>query len=240
VPDPPKSYKQAICYPEYGEYWYVAMYDEITSQKSRGVWVNQKLPVGRKPLPGQWVLDYKEDKDGYINKFKARLVAGGHKQVEGLDYKDTFAPVVRVQAIRIMIALSLIFGMRIEQMDISTAFLYGKLDEPNFMKMPPGFEEVGPNGEILVWRLIHSIYGLHQAARQWFKRIRDYLISEGFKQCTSNSWVMKKIDPDTGELNIVMIYVDDILLLCNSKKTIYNLKQMFKREFEVKEIGEAE
>jgi len=139
-----------------------------------------------------------------------------------------------------MIAIALIFGLKIEQADVSTAFLYGKLLEANFMRFPPGFVERGPNGEELVCRLIHSIYGLHQSARAWYKCLKDYLVENGFKVCLSDPCVLVKVDPETKEVIIVLIYVNDLLLMCNSSKMMAELKEVFKKRFEIKDLGPAQ
>jgi hypothetical protein len=216
------------------------MEDEMQSQEKLGVFVVGTLPPGRKALPSRWVFALKSDKDGYVERFKARLVAGGHRQIEGIDYTESFAPVVRIQSIRIMIAISLIFGLEIEQLDVSTAFLHGKLEETNYMKLPDGYKKLGPDGIELVCQLVKSIYGLHQAAREWYHCLKEYLEKNGYKACLSDPCVLVKFDVKRKQLIIILIYVDDLLLMCNSRQMLNELKQIFKERFEIKDMGDAQ
>jgi len=98
LPPVPKEYNAAMKSP-FANFWKAAMQVEINAMKARNVWVADTLPEGRKALPSHWVFDYKTDKDGYLTRFKARIVAGGHHQSEGIDYEDIFAPVVKIQSI---------------------------------------------------------------------------------------------------------------------------------------------
>src|SRR5271169_4341381 len=122
---------------------------------------------------------------GRIVRLKARLVARGFSQIYGIDYLDTYAPVVKLASIRILLSLAAIYGLEIHQMDVVTAFLAGNLEEEIYMEQPEGFE-VGTKDEDLVCRLRKSIYGLKQAPRVWNQRIRLYLKSIGFDQTYSD------------------------------------------------------
>lgn len=219
--------------------WTAATQSEIKSMIEREVWVTTPLPEGRRALKSKWVFTYKQDEDGNFKKVKARLVAAGYSQIEGVDYKETFSAVVKIQTVRILLSLSELFGLDIEQMDVSTAFLYGVLDEPNYMEMPEGYQQYDKDGKPLVCKLIRSIYGLHQSSRVWGETLTQYLISEGFKRMVTDSCVYRKYDESAKKYIFVLVYVDDLLLLCNDKGTIARIKQRFSSKFEMTDLGPA-
>ena len=129
----------------------------------------------------KWALKHKKNEIARIVRLKARLVARGFSQIYGVDYLDTYASVVKLASIRILLAIAAIYGLEIHQMDVVTAFLAGDLEEEIFMEQPEGFE-VGIKEDDLVCRLRRSLYGLKQAPRVWNQRIRLFLKSIGFDQ----------------------------------------------------------
>ena len=153
----PKTMNEAICSDE-KEKWIKAMENEITSLKKHEVWKLVELPEGRKAVGCKWVYKLKHDEDGNIERYKARLVAQGFSQKEGIDYDETFSPVVRFESIRTVIALAAQFGLKLHQMDVKTAFLNGELKEKIYMKQPAGYVVEGKEG--LVCLLHKSLYGL--------------------------------------------------------------------------------
>jgi hypothetical protein len=159
--------------------------------------------------------------------------------VEGVDYKETFSAVVKIQTVRILLALSELFGLDIEQMDVSTAFLYGELDEPNYMEMPEGYQKYDQDGTPFVCQLLRSIYGLHQSSRVWGETLTKYLESQGFKRMVLDSCVYRKYCDTTKKHIFVLVYVDDLLLLCNDKETMARIKEQFKTKFEMSDLGPA-
>ena len=124
-----------------------------------------KLPPGRKTVGSKWVFKKKTGADGSVQRYKARLVAQGYTQKYGTDYDETFCPVVRQESLRLLIALSVQYDLKLHQVDVATAFLNGTLEEEVFMRQPEGFEVKGK--EHLVCRLKKSIYGLKQSPRCW-------------------------------------------------------------------------
>lgn len=238
APRVPKSPREAVT-GKFGKYFLRAMQLEMESIMNREVYTKHELPKDRKAISSKWVYDYKVDPSGVIKRFKARLVAMGNSQVKDVDYVDTHSPVVKAKVIRILMAMSAAFGMRIEQIDIKTAFLYGDLKEPNWMRLPRGFEEFTPEGKPLYAKLQKSLYGLHQAGREWWTRLDQFFRSNNFKRLKSETCTYIKVDDSTGKLIIVLIYVDDILIASTDSKVIKKVKDQIAKEFEITDLGEA-
>ena len=179
----PATYEQAVASPDSNK-WLDAMKDEMNSMSQNKVWELVDLPPGRKSIRNKWVFKVKRKADGQIDKYKARLVAKGFTQQEGVDYEETFSPVVRFASIRILLAIVAHMDLELHQMDVKTAFLNGELDEEIYMDQPKGFQVVGQ--ERKVCRLQRSIYGLKQSSRQWYFRFHQAV--------TSNDFVMMEED----------------------------------------------
>ena len=145
----------------------------MNSMSQNKVWELVDLPPRRKSIGNKWVFKVKRKVDGQIDKHKARLVAKGFTQQEGVDYEETFSPVVRFASIRILLAIVAHMDLELHQMDVKTAFLNGELDEEIYMDQPKGFQVAGQ--ERKVCRLQRSIYGLKQSPRQWYFRFHKPL-----------------------------------------------------------------
>nr|GEV23874.1 putative ribonuclease H-like domain-containing protein [Tanacetum cinerariifolium] len=129
------------------------------------VWVLVDLPYGKKAIGTKWVYRNKKDERGIVIRNKARLVAQGHTQEEGIDYEEVFAPVARIKAIRLFLAYAFFMGFMVYQMDVKSAFVYGTIEEEVYVCQPPGFED--PDHPDKVYKLVNALYGLHQAPRAW-------------------------------------------------------------------------
>ena len=162
--DEPKTVKEALAGPGKAK-WMTAMEKEMESLHTHDVWDLVELPKDRKAVGSKWVYKVKKNADGSVGRYKARLVAQGFTQKFGIDYDETFCPVVRFESVRTVIALAVQYGLKLHQMDVATAFLNGDLKEEVYMKQPEGFETEGQ--EHLVCRLKRSIYGLKQSSRCW-------------------------------------------------------------------------
>lgn len=239
APPVPKHVKEVITH-RYAKYLMRAMQNEMESLTEKEVWTAVPRPSDRRVIRSKWVFDYKKDPEGYIRRFKARLVAVGCSQVENQDYTDTHSPVVKLKAIRILLALSALCGMEVGQIDVDTAYLYGNLTEPNYMEMPRGFEQSDANGKPLVAKLQKALYGLHQSGREWYFTLRKYLKDEGFKEFKCEPCVFSKVDPETGKLVLVFVYVDDILIASPDKGAIQRTKDRIRDKFKIKDLGEAQ
>ena len=141
------------------------METEMKSLLSNKVWELVKPPPNRKIIGSKWVFKWKIDANGIVERYKARLVAQGCTQKFGLDYEETFSPVVRFESIRFLLAMGAQHKLQLHQMDVSTAFLHGELTKEVYMQQPEGFIESGK--EHLVCHLQQSIYGLKQSPRCW-------------------------------------------------------------------------
>jgi hypothetical protein len=160
----PTSYKAAITGPDRNE-WLKAMEEEHQSLQANTTWELAELPPGRKAIGSKWIFRIKEDAQGQVTRYKARLVAQGFTQQQGFDYEETFAPVMKLTTLRILVAVAAAKDYSIKQLDVSTAYLHSEVDEEIYMRQPPGFQVKGNKGQDLYCRLRRSIYGLKQAGR---------------------------------------------------------------------------
>ncbi|GJW48513.1 ribonuclease H-like domain-containing protein [Tanacetum coccineum] len=172
----PKRVSKALSDPA----WVEAMQEELLQFKLQKVWVLVDLPKGQRAIGTKWVYRNKKDERGIVIRNKARLVAQGHTQEEGIDYDEVFAPVARIEAIRIFLAYASFMGFTVYQMDVKSAFLYGQIEEEVYVCQPPGFED--PDHPNKVYKVVKALYGLHQAPRAWYDTLATYLLSNGFKR----------------------------------------------------------
>ena len=182
----PASYREAVASPNKSK-WEEAMEAEMSSLQRNNVWELVELPEDRKVVGSKWVFKVKFDGNGRVERYKARLVAQGFSQQRGADYDETFAPVVRMESLRTVVGLAVRNGLRLHQLDVTTAFLNGKLEEVVYMQQPEGF--IADGQEHLVCRLKRSIYGLKQSPRCWNSTIDGYLKQLGFLQSNSDPCV---------------------------------------------------
>ena len=194
------------------------------------------MPDGVKPIGCKWVFKIKTDKDGNVSVYKARLVAKGFRQVHGIDYDETFSPVVMIRSIRIILAIAAYYDYEIWQMDVKTAFLNGYLEENVYMMQPEGFED--PKNPRKVCKLKKSIYGLKQASRSWNLRFDEVVKKFDFIRCEEEPCVYKKFSGS--KVAFLVLYVDDILLIGNDIPMLETVKEWLKKYFSMKDLGEAE
>lgn len=224
----PSSFKLAV----QDDGWCRAMKDEIDALEANGTWELTELPPGKKALGCRWVYKIKYKSDGSLERLKARLVVFGNHQVEGLDYGETFAPVVKMVTIRTFLAVAAVKGWELHQMDVHNAFLHGDLAEEVFMKLPPGFNR-GHEGKVC--RLKKSLYGLRQAPRCWFAKLAGALRKYGFHQSYSDYSLFTY---SRNEVRLyVLVYVDDLVLAGNNSSAISTFKAYLSRCFKMKDLG---
>ena len=160
------------------------------------------------------------------------MVARGFSQECGIDYKETFAPVIHLDALRLILAMSAIHGWDMQQMDIKGAYLNGELKETIFMMQPPGYED----GSKSVLLLIHSLYGLKQSGRAWYHKLKEILLKHNFEQVTVEHCLY--IRRQNGKLQIISAWVDDLLLIGPDPDSTNEIKGILGREFEVHDMEE--
>lgn len=228
----PKTYNEAKS-SDQAKQWEEAANAEYKSLIDNGTWELVKLPPGRKTVGCKWVFKVKHGADGEVTRFKSRLVAKGFSQSYGLDYDETFSPVVRFSSIRALLAFAIQKGMLIHQMDVTTAFLNGKLEEDVFMDQPEGY--IIPGKEDLVCHLKRSIYGLKQSPRCWNKELVGYLMELGFIQSDGDPCVFVRTEND--KLVIIAAYVDDLILATEDSTDMHDLKKALSNHFKMKDLG---
>src|ERR1700733_3648096 len=216
----------------YAKEWKLAMEEEIQAHVENQTWILSDVPTGRKPIKCKWVFKTKLKADGSVERYKARLVAKGCSQKPGIDYEETYSPVVRYTSIRLLMALAAQYDLDIDQMDVTTAFLHPELDEEIYMELQRGFRL---NGKTC--RLKKSIYGLKQASRAWNKKLDKLLKELRFAQSNFDTCIY--YNRENGKILIIAVYVDDLLILSNNKKEKQNLKADLMKRLKMKDLGEA-
>ena len=215
--------------------WEKAAVEEYKSLVKNDTWEVVNLPQGRKAVGCKWVFRRKRTADGGIDRYKARLVAQGFSQLEGVDFEETYAPVSKISTIRTLIAYAVNKSMYIHQMDVTAAYLHGKLDETIFMKQPPGFEISGQENKVL--KLKKSIYGLKQSGRNWYKCLTEELyLKLNLKRLHSDYGVFVNTE---GPKVVMVIYVDDILIIAKQVEHMKALKSHLNQRFKMKDLGET-
>ena len=182
----------------------------------------------------RWVFRNKLDESGKVVRNKARLVAQGYNQQEGIDFTETFAPVARLEAIRILLAFASHKNIKLYQMDVKSAFLNGFNEEEVFVKQPPGFEDI--NFPEHVFKLKKALYGLKQAPRAWYDRLSSFLITNGFMRGKVDTTLFRK--DLAKDFIIVQIYVDDIIFGATNELLCKDFSNLMQSEFEMSMMGE--
>jgi len=229
----PQTMAEALKTPD-ADAWKAAAEAELESLAENHAWELVPLPPGKKTVGCRWVFKVKRKEDGSVDRYKCRLVAKGYSQRPGIDYDETFSPVVTFTTVRALIAYATQHGMHIHQMDVVTAFLNGQLDEEIYMDQPEGFEE--PGKERLVCRLLKSLYGLKQSPRCWNRELREFLTSEGFIQSQADPCLFYR-RKENKSLVIIAVYVDDLIIVADQEDDITATKEMLSRRFKMKDLG---
>src|SRR6266498_5970259 len=232
--DEPTNYEEAMMSPD-SDRWLEAMKSEIGSMYENKVWTLVDLPDDRRAIENKWIFKKKTDADGNVTIYKARLVAKGYRQVQGVDYNETFSPVAKLKSVRIMLAIAAFYDYEIWQMDVKTAFLNGFLKEELYMMQPEGF--VDPKNADKVCKLQCSIYGLVQASRSWNIRFDEMIKAFGFIQTYGEPCIFKKVSGSS--VAFLILYVDDILLMGNDIELLESIKAYLNKCFSMKDLGEA-
>jgi hypothetical protein len=229
----PRSYAEAMKRsPEERAQWHNAAVQEIEALVQNGTFELVELPPGRRAIGSRWVFKVKRNADGSIERYKARLVAQGCGQRPGFEYHETFAPTPKWASLRSILALAAIEDLILYSVDISNAFLHGKLEEEIYMKQPEGFVEKNPQW---VLRLLKSLYGLKQAGRVWIQTLHRALTTMNFSRvtCEHSVWVYGRGD----ERIIIPVYVDDMTIASKSREKVDQIVLELKKHFKLRELG---
>jgi hypothetical protein len=216
------------------EQWEQAMREEYQSLMKNRTWTLTDLPKGRNAIGTKWVFKLKTDQNGNPIRHKARLVAQGFRQKPGLDFQDTFAPVMSTVSLRMLLSLAAHEDQEIHQMDVETAYLNGEIEEEIYIKQPSGFVQKG--NEHRVCRLQKAIYGLRQSGRSWWVTISRFLKELGFKYLVTDQCIFQR---RLGRNEITIgIYVDDLIIMSKAPSEITKIKGDLSKQFRVKDLGE--
>ena len=225
----PRSYKIAAK----ETHWIDAMKKEMTALARNNTWTLVPRPQNSNVVGSKWLFRTKFLADGSIDRYKARLVAQGFSQVPGLDFFHTFSPVVKATTVRTVLALAMILGWKLRQLDVNNAFLHGNLTEQVFMEQPQGF--INPTFPNHVCRLNKALYGLKQAPRAWFHRLSTYLTQHGFtcSRADPSLFVYKR----GSCIMYLLVYFDDLILTGNNEDLISKFVTTLNLEFAIKDLG---
>ncbi|GKA85808.1 retrovirus-related pol polyprotein from transposon TNT 1-94 [Tanacetum coccineum] len=221
----PKKVYEALKHPGQVD----SMQEELNQFYRNKVWTIVPLPCGKTAIGSKWVFRNKKDEHGITTKNKARLVAQGYNQEEGIDYDETFASVARMEAIMIFLAFSIYMNFKVYQMDVKSAFLNGKLKEEVYVNQPPGFES--SEFPDYVCKLDKTLYGLKQTPRAWYETFSTFLIQNKFSRGRIDNTLF--IYKSKGEVLLVQVYVDDIIFGSTSYKLCKQFEKLMTKKFEM-------
>jgi hypothetical protein len=225
----PPTHQIASKYP----HWCTAMDEEFTALQRQQTWSLVPHPPGKNIVGCKWVFKLKRNSDGSISRYKARLVAKGFHQQHGIDFQETFSPVVKPPTVRLILALAVTYHWPLRQLDVRNAFLHGVLKEEVYMTQPPGY--VNPSLPQHVCQLHKSIYGLKQAPRAWFESFTTQFLNLGFISSSADSSLFIYRDGPT--IAFLLLYVDDIVLTGNNSSFLTQLIHNLSKVFELKDMG---
>jgi len=213
--------------------WVMAMQEELNNFTRNKVWSLVERPK-QNIIGTKWVFRNKQDEHGVVTRNKARLVAQGYTQIEGLDFGETYAPVARLESIRILLAYATHHDFKLYQMDVKSVFLNGPISELVYVEQPPGFED--PKFPNHVYLLHKALYGLKQAPRAWYECLKDFLLRKGFEIGKADPTLFtRKVDKD---IFVCQIYVDDIIFGSTNKTWCDDFSRIMTKRFEMSMMGE--
>ena len=215
--------------------WHRAMKNEVKALQDNETWNLVKPPTDRDVIPGKWVYKVKLGPSGQVDKYKARYVAKGFKQMEGLDYFETFAPTCKPETFRILLQLSAKQGHVMHQFDVKTAFLHSPIEEEVYLEQPQEFVKRGSDGEKLVCRLNKSIYGLKQAANNWYKELANFLLRQGFTRSRNDHCLFARSEAE--DHTFILVWVDDIIVASRSMTVVSDVKKALEATFHMEDRG---
>jgi hypothetical protein len=232
----PKSYADALRSPQW-QHWKEAISAEYQALIENGTWELVPRPKDAPVVGSRWVFTIKYDKDGNLSRYKARFVCKGFTQTEGIDYFDTYSPVVHITSLRMILALACKNDWDLISMDIKTAFLNAPVDETIYVQQPHGFVAKGKENYVL--RLLRSLYGLKQAPRNFNIHLTATLEALGFQSCPADPCVFFHYSKD-GKVCLVSVYVDDLVLTGNDIPFRDHVRRSLKESYALNDFGELD
>nr|GEW07417.1 retrovirus-related Pol polyprotein from transposon TNT 1-94 [Tanacetum cinerariifolium] len=226
----PKNIKEAMA----DSPWIKSMQEELHQFDRLDVWELVDRPLCKNVINMKWLWKNKRDEENTVIRNKTRLVAKGYAQKEGVDFEESFAPVARLEAVRLFIAYAAHKSFTVYQMDVKTAFLYGPLKEEVYVNQPDGF--VDPYHPDKVYRLKKALYGLKQAPRAWYDEQSNFLVSKGFSKGSIDPTLF--ITKHRGDIFLVQIYVDDIIFGSTNPNLSKRFEKLMHSKFEISMMGE--
>ncbi|GJT30330.1 retrovirus-related pol polyprotein from transposon TNT 1-94 [Tanacetum coccineum] len=226
----PKNIKEAMA----DSAWIESMQEELHQFDRLDVWELVDRPLCKNVINLKWLWKNKHDEENTVIRNKSRLVAKGYAQKEGIDFEESFAPVARLEAVRLFIAYVAHKSFTVYQMDVKTAFLYGPLKEEVYVNQPDGF--VDPYHPDKVYRLKKALYGLKQAPRAWYDELSNFLVSKGFSKGSIDPTLF--ITKHGEDILLVQIYVDDIIFGSTNPKLSKRFGKLMHSKFDMSMMGE--
>jgi hypothetical protein len=233
----PTTYQEVLAN-ENKENWIISMKKEVESLYDNHTFEIVGQPEGKPIVSSKWVLKLKRKPDGSVDKFKARLVARGFSQTQGVDFTETFAPTLRMETIRFLINYALKNNLETHHMDVNAAFLNGELSEEIYMKLPDGFAQLHEDPKFFqgkVAKLNRALYGLKQSMRCWNIRLTNYLKESGYTQSQADPSLFILYQGEKVK-SIIATYVDDCLIIGNQLE-VAQAKQVLIKEFKMTDLG---
>jgi len=210
-----------------------AMESELQSINKNGTWELTTLPPGQKPIGLKWVFKLNRNSEVKVIKHRARLVAKGYVQKEGIDFEEVFAPVARLDTIKLILAMAANRGWQVHHLDVKSTFLNGQLEEEVYVTQLDGFVKEGK--EQKVYKLSKALYGLRQAPRAWNVMLDRSLKKLEFSKCANEPAVYTR---GVGKSRVVLgVYVDDLIVTREDSAEIEVFKKQMTSEFEMSDLG---
>jgi hypothetical protein len=210
------------------------MEEEYAALLANQTWDLVPRPSGCNVVTGKWIWTHKRRANGSLERYKARWVLRGFTQRPGVDYDETFSPVVKPAIVRTVLSVALSRSWPVHQLDVKNAFLHGTLSETVYCSQPAGF--VDSNRPDLVCRLNKSLYGLKQAPRAWYSRFATFLVTLGFTEAKSDTSLFVYRHGD--ETAYLLLYVDDIVLTASGQQLLRRIITSLQQEFAMKDLGQ--
>ena len=233
----PHTLAEAKCCPNW-LWWEKAIEKELATLKAAGTWVLEEPLPGVNIIGSKWVFKAKKDAMGTITCFKARLVAQGFSQTNGVDYDDTYAPVAQLASSQAIIVTANRLGLKLHQVDIKGANLNGELNnnEVLYMQHPPGYKPC--DAETCMLCLKKTLYGLKQSGRCWYQKLSSIFESLGFSKCSVNQAVFYKSNKNKNEVMVIAIHVNDCTIAASNPRLVEDFKAGLHKHVKVTDLSE--